>query len=75
MIMHRRSNPLPVMWYDNGMDQDPNEPDWDALSEHLKNLGVGMDDLTAPSSIDSCLLNSPIDAYLVPGRHPHLWQT
>ncbi len=49
--------------------------DWDALSEHLKNLGVGMDDLTAPSSIDSCLLNSPIDAYLVPGRHPHLWQT
>ena len=19
---------MPVMWYDNGMDQDPNDPDW-----------------------------------------------
>ena len=19
---------MPVMWYDNGMDQDPNDPEW-----------------------------------------------
>ena len=48
--------------------------DWPAVCERLNLLDVDIDDLQPPASIDSCLVNSPIDSYLLPDRHPHLWR-
>jgi hypothetical protein len=51
-----------------------NAIDFDSVCEHLNLLGVDIDDLEPPTSIDSCLVNTTIDSYLAPDRHPHLWQ-
>jgi len=51
-----------------------NPLDWDGVCDHLQSLGVDVEDLEPTNSIDSCLVNSTIDWYLAPDRHPHLWQ-
>lgn len=51
-----------------------NPLDWDGVCERLQSLGVDIEDLKPTKSIDSCLVNSTIDWYLVPDKHPHLWQ-
>lgn len=43
-----------------------------SLIEILSGLGITYDSLLPARELDSCLLNSPIDAYLKPGRIPHL---
>lgn len=43
--------------------------DLDSLNAYLRTCGIKMDMLAPASSFDSCLLNSPIDAYLA---LPHL---
>jgi hypothetical protein len=51
-----------------------NPIDLDGVLDLLQSLNVELDDLTPADSIDSCLVNTTIDYYLVPDRHPHLWQ-
>ncbi|QEG22007.1 hypothetical protein MFFC18_18680 [Mariniblastus fucicola] len=51
-----------------------NPIDLDGVLDRLQSLNVELDDLAPTDSIDSCLVNTTIDYYLVPDRHPHLWQ-
>ena len=44
-----------------------------ATLDQLSAWGVTEDMLQTPDAFDSCLVNSPIDSYLLPGKLPHLW--